>query len=66
MNIKSASDTPFVLPSYDQASFKATLDALLVLAKDAKGTTGFFGSKAAVDTVGFLLGTAAGLGKGNY
>ncbi len=62
MKIEAASGAPFVVPDYNQASYKATLDALLVLAKSAKGTTGFFGSRAEVDPVGFLLGAAAGWG----
>jgi hypothetical protein len=62
IKIEAASDTPFVLPDYDKASYEATLKALLELASGAKGTTGFFGSKAEVDPVGFLLGSAAGWG----
>ena len=62
IKIEAASDTPFVLPDYDKVSYEATLKALLELAKGAKGTTGFFGSKADVNPVGFLLGSAAGWG----
>ena len=62
MKIEAASDTPFVLPNYDNASYKATLDALLVLSKGMKGTAGAFGSKAEVNPVDFLLGSAAGWG----
>jgi hypothetical protein len=62
MKIEAASDTPFVLPNYDNASYKATLDALLVLSKGMKGTAGAFGSKAEVNPVDFLLGSAASWG----
>jgi hypothetical protein len=62
IKIEAASQTAFVLPDYDKASYEATLKALLELAKGAKGTTGFFGSKAEVDSLGFLLGSAAGWG----
>jgi hypothetical protein len=62
MKIEAASDKPFVVPDYNQASYKATLDALLVLSKGLKGTTGVFGSKAEVNPVLFLLGSAAGWG----
>jgi len=62
MKIEAASDTAFVLPNYDLASYKATLDALLVLSKGMKGTAGAFGSKEEVDPVDFLLGSAAGWG----
>ena len=62
MKIEAASNTPFVLPNYNQASYKATLDALLVLSKGMKGTAGAFGSKAEVNPVDFLLGSAAGWG----
>jgi len=62
IKIEAASDIAFVLPDYDKASYDATLKALLELAKGAKGTTGFFGSKAEVNSLGFLLGSAAGWG----
>lgn len=62
MTIEAASDTPFVLPNYDNASYKATLDALLTLSKGMRGTDGAFGSKAEVNPVDFLLGSAAGWG----
>jgi hypothetical protein len=62
IKIEAASENAFVLPDYDKASYETTLKALLELAKSAKGTTGFFGSKAEVDPVGFLLGSAAGWG----
>jgi hypothetical protein len=62
IKVDAASNTPFALPNYDQASYKATLDALLVLSKGMKGTAGVFGSKAEVNPVGFLLGSAAGWG----
>jgi hypothetical protein len=62
MKIEAASDRPFVVPDYNQVSYKATLDALLVLSKGLKGTAGVFGSKAEVNPVLFLLGSAAGWG----
>jgi hypothetical protein len=62
MRIEAASNTAFVLPNYDLASYKATLDALLVLSKGMRGTAGAFGSKAEVTPVDFLLGSAAGWG----
>jgi hypothetical protein len=62
IKIEAASDNAFVLPHYDKASYETTLKALLELAKGATGTTGFFGSKAEVDPIGLLLGSAAGWG----
>jgi hypothetical protein len=53
---------PFVPPDYDAASFDATRDALLTLARGLGAFDGAFGRKDAVDPITHLLGTAAGWG----
>lgn len=62
IKIAAGSDAPFVLPDYDKASYKATLDAVLDLAKGLKRYTQTFGSKAEVNPVHFLIGTASAWG----
>jgi hypothetical protein len=62
VRITAGSDKPFVLPNYDKASYKATLDAILELAKGLKRYTQTFGSKAEVNPVHFLIGTASAWG----
>jgi len=60
--LTAESARPFVMPDYDQASFDATRELILAL---ARGLTSFecaFGSRAAVDPIHHLLGTAAGWG----
>jgi len=62
IQIDAGSDDPFVLPNYDKASYKATLDAILELAKGLKRYTETFGSKADVNPVHFMIGTASAWG----
>ena len=62
IKITAGSDEPFVLPSYEKASYKATLDAILELAKGLKRYTQTFGSKAEVNPVHFMIGTASAWG----
>lgn len=53
---------PFALPDYDRASHTAMRDALLVLGRTMGGLAGCFGSKAEVDPVRHLVGSALGWG----
>jgi hypothetical protein len=62
VKIVAGSDEPFVLPNYDKVSYKATLDAVLELAKGLKRYTQTFGSKADVNPVHFMIGTASAWG----
>ena len=62
MKIDAASANPFVMPNYDMKSYKATYDPLLELAKGVPDTKRTFGSKADVDPVRFLIGSAFGWG----
>ncbi|WP_353814874.1 DUF1254 domain-containing protein [Agromyces sp. SYSU T00266] len=52
----------FPMPEYDDASFTATRNALLELARGVSGFTNAFGRSGEVDPVHHLLGTAAGWG----
>ena len=52
----------FEAPNWDQASQKKVRDALLVLSSTTSGFQKAFGTKAEVDPVRHLLGTAAGWG----
>lgn len=54
--------TPFTPTAYDEASLKATRDALLELAKGLDGLAGCFGRKEDVDPIRHLLGTASAWG----
>lgn len=60
--ISAPSAKPFVLPSYDAATFDATRDALLVLARGLPGFDGAFGRHGEVDPVRHLIGSAAAWG----
>jgi hypothetical protein len=60
--VRVGSQTEFVMPDYDEASFTATRQALLELARGLGGFARAFGSKGAVDPVRHLIGTAAGWG----
>jgi len=62
VRITAGSDEPFVIPNYDKASYEATLEAILDLAKGLKRYTETFGSKAEVNPVHFLIGTASAWG----
>jgi hypothetical protein len=60
LDAKSA--RPFEPLEWDPASLDATRNAILELAKHVSGFGGAFGSKAEVDPVKHLIGTAAGWG----
>ena len=60
--LTAASAEPFVMPDYDQASFDSTRQAVLSLAGGVHSAEGMFGTKAEVDPVHHLLGTAGGWG----
>ncbi|HWS27707.1 MAG TPA: DUF1254 domain-containing protein, partial [Xanthomonadales bacterium] len=62
VRIEAASDKAFVLPDYDKASYKATLEPILELAKGLKRYTETFGSKQEVNPVHFMIGTASAWG----
>jgi hypothetical protein len=62
LRLDAGSDTPFVLPDYEAASFDATREALLDLMKGLDGFQHAFGSRDEVEPVRHLLGTAAGWG----
>ncbi len=58
--VRAGSASPFELPDYNQASFGATRQALLDLAKGLGGFERSFGHRDAVDPVRHLIATAAG------
>jgi hypothetical protein len=60
--LQAGEPDPFELPDYDDASFTATREALLTLAKGIDGFDHAFGRREGVDPVRHLLGTAAGWG----
>jgi hypothetical protein len=60
--VQAGSSRPFELADYDQASFGATRQALLDLAKGLGGFAHAFGRRDAVDPVRHLIATAAGWG----
>jgi len=62
MKIEAGSAKPFVMPTYDMKSYEATYRPLLELAKGLPNTKKTFGSKAEVNPVRFLLGSAFGWG----
>lgn len=62
ITVEAKSAKPFVLPDYDMAGYKATLDALLELGKGVPNSRGWFGSKEEVTPIGHLIGTAVGFG----
>lgn len=62
IKIATESDKAFVLPNYDKASYKATLEPILELAKGLKRYTETFGSKQEVNPVHFLIGSASAWG----
>jgi hypothetical protein len=62
IEISAGSDTAFAMPDYDQASYKATLDPVLDLAKGLGRFVDTFGSKDEVNPVHFLIGTASAWG----
>lgn len=62
IQITAGSDEAYILPNYDKASYKATLEPILDLAKGLGRYTQTFGSKAEVNPVHFLIGTASAWG----
>jgi len=54
IKIEAGSAQAYVLPDYDEASYKATLGAVLELAKGLKRYTRTFGSRDEVDPVHFM------------
>ena len=62
ITIDAGSDQPFVMPNYDKASYKATLEPILELARGLKRYIHTFGSKAEVDPVHFMIGSASAWG----
>ncbi len=62
IELRAGSARPFEAPDYDVASFDATRDAILTLARGMSSFAGAFGQRDAVDPIKHLLGTAAGWG----
>ncbi|MEP0321295.1 DUF1214 domain-containing protein [Bauldia litoralis] len=62
IKVDAKSAKPFVAKDYDEASLKATLDALLELGKGVPDSRGWFGSKEQTTPIGHLIGTAVGFG----
>lgn len=60
--LTSPSNAPFELPDYDAASFDATRNALLELARGLGDFGNAFGTASEVDPIQHLIGTAAGWG----
>lgn len=60
--IKAASAKPYTHPSYDQASYKTTYDALIELGRGVSDFKNTFGTKEEVTEVRHMLGTAIGWG----
>jgi hypothetical protein len=60
--VRAGSAEPLTRPNYDQASFAAVRDALLVLGKGIGGATRSFGRRDEVDPIRHLIGTALGWG----
>lgn len=62
IKIEAKSNKPFVAKDYDEASYKATLAALLELGKGVPNSRGWFGSREDTTPIGHLIGTAVGFG----
>ncbi len=62
IEISAGSDTAFAMPDYDAASYKATLQPILDLAKGLARYIDTFGSKDEVNPVHFMIGTASAWG----
>ena len=62
LNIEANSSKPYTHPAYDEASYKVTYEALLVLGKGMTDASATFGKKEDVDPIRHLLGTAWGWG----
>jgi hypothetical protein len=62
LGVATPSSSPFAMPDYDQASFEATREALLALARGLQGYSHSFGTADEVDPIRHLIGTASGWG----
>ena len=62
LKIEAKSAKPYTHPAYDEVSYKATYEALLVLGKGMADASATFGKKENVDPIRHLLGTAWGWG----
>ena len=62
LRLETDSAGPYRHPDYDAASLDHTRSLLLQLMKDVPDSRGAFGSRAEVDPIRHLLGTAAGWG----
>ena len=62
IKIEAGSAQVYVMPNYDEASYKATLGPILELSKGLKRYTHTFGSKSEVDPVHFMIGSASAWG----
>ena len=60
--LRAESNEAFEMPDYDGVSFNETREALLMLARNLTGFEHTFGTRADVDPVRHLIGTAAGWG----
>ncbi len=62
IEISAGSDTAFAMPDYDKASYEATLEPILDLAKGLARYIDTFGAKEEVNPVHFMIGTASAWG----
>jgi hypothetical protein len=62
IEIAAGSDTAFAMPDYDKASYEATLEPILDLAKGLARYIDTFGAKDEVNPVHFMIGTASAWG----
>ena len=62
LELTAESAEPFAYPDYDTTSFDETRNALLALARNLSGFDRMFGTRAEVEPVRHLIGTAAGWG----
>jgi hypothetical protein len=60
--LTSVANTPFAMPDYDTASFDATRNALLDLARGLDDFSGAFGTRDEVNPIQHLIASAAGWG----
>jgi hypothetical protein len=60
--ISAGSDTAFAMPDYDKASYEATLNPILDLAKGLARYIDTFGARDEVNPVHFMIGTASAWG----
>ena len=62
MAVKAASSKPFIVPDYDDDSFKGMVSAILGLAQYTPDSFRMFGAKTDVDPIRHYIGTAGGYG----